>query len=539
MKFKVAIIFAIIVSTIAPLYAQTTPVKVVRSQETTIKDGTTYYLHLVEKGQTVYSICKAYEVTTETLLEDNPSLISGLKEGSTILIRQGGKKISYIKHIVRWYDSLGSIAKKYNVSEKDIISANSLQDSRIVVRQLLLIPDSTGVAPDVEDNKTIVSIPEEKKTEEQHATINEEKKENRVIAHERNRNFNVSLVLPLGSKKEEIQDMDANFLDFYEGFLLALEDMKNQGMNLTLQVLDMSNYSSGTLLAQSGKLDKSDLIIGPIYEKEIAPVLEHVERLDIPIVSPMDPKTESLVNNHPRFYQVNTGSYNIQYNLLSSIPENDHITLIYEESGHDKELVDISKSILNKLGVTYNSISYGVLSGRGMTPKIGEKLSKTKTNAIVVLSNSEAFVSDVLRNLNLLNTINGYTISLYGTSKWRSFERVDINNYHSMNLHLAIQHYVDYNNSDVKKFLARFRAIYGCEPNPYSFQAYDVARYFLNQLYVYGPKFYKNSDNQPEELLQSDFKFERNSDSDGYVNTATRVVVYNPDFSININRFGR
>ena len=539
MKFKVAIIFAIIVSTIAPLYAQTTPVKVVRSQETTIKDGTTYYLHLVEKGQTVYSICKAYEVTTETLLEDNPSLISGLKEGSTILIRQGGKKISYIKHIVRWYDSLGSIAKKYNVSEKDIISANSLQDSRIVVRQLLLIPDSTGVAPDVEDNKTIVSIPEEKKTEEQHATINEEKKENRVIAHERNRNFNVSLVLPLGSKKEEIQDMDANFLDFYEGFLLALEDMKNQGMNLTLQVLDMSNYSSGTLLAQSGKLDKSDLIIGPIYEKEIAPVLEHVERLDIPIVSPMDPKTESLVNNHPRFYQVNIGSYNIQYNLLSSIPENDHITLIYEESGHDKELVDISKSILNKLGVTYNSISYGVLSGRGMTPKIGEKLSKTKTNAIVVLSNSEAFVSDVLRNLNLLNTINGYTISLYGTSKWRSFERVDINNYHSMNLHLAIQHYVDYNNSDVKKFLARFRAIYGCEPNPYSFQAYDVARYFLNQLYVYGPKFYKNSDNQPEELLQSDFKFERNSDSDGYVNTATRVVVYNPDFSININRFGR
>ena len=165
----------------------------------------------------------------------------------------------------------------------------------------------------------------------------------------------------------------------------------------------------------------------------------------------------------------------------------------------------------------------------------GAKLLAGSMNAVVVPSNQEAFVSDVLRNLNLLKTMNGFNITIYGTSKWRTFESMDINSYHAMNLHIALQHYIDFNDKDVKSFIFRYRALYGCEPNPYSYQAYDVARYFLEELYSKGPEFYKKENGTTRRLLQSDLRFERASRSDGYINTASRVVIYNPDYSINIS----
>lgn len=546
MKFKAAILILLLTVVFNATYGQESHVAVTVSQETTTKEGVSYYVHKVEKGQTVYSICKVYEVTPEILLEDNPSLISGLKEGSTILIRQGGKKqITYIKHIVRWYDSVSSLAKKYGVSEADILKANSMSDERLVVRQMLLIPDSTSTFSRPEKPAIVqvadTIIANQKQTNDDYSpqTVTEYKpspiEQKPSVSDYSNYNFRVSLVLPLGSTKAETSEMDANFLDFYEGFLLAVDDMKSTGMNINLQVIDMHDYPSANILAQSGKLDNSNLIIGPIFEKNVIPVLTHAHNLGIPVVSPMDSKTESLVANHEGFFQVNTSNYHIQSALLSSIPKGNHVTVIYEESGKDKELVDLTRHILSEMGITYNAISYNVLSGRGMTPKIGEKLLSGPMNAVVVPSNQEAFVSDVLRNLNLLKTMSGFNITIYGTSKWRTFESMDINSYHAMNLHIALQHYIDFNDKDVKKFIYRYRALYGCEPNPYSYQAYDVAKYFLEELYSKGPEFYKSENVTTRRLLQSDLRFERKSPSDGYINNASRVVIYNPDYSINIS----
>lgn len=546
MRFSAAILILLLTVVFYSAYGQESHVAVVKSQESITKDGINYYIHKVDKGQTVYSICKVYEVTPEILLEDNPSLISGLKEGSTILIRKDGKKqVTYLKHIVRWYDSISSIAKKYGVSEADILKANSLPDERLVVRQLLLIPDSTGIVSQPEYPAitkvadSIIANPKQSERDYSKQTVTEYKpstSDNKLpVSDYSNYKFKVSLVLPLGSTKAEISEMDANFLDFYEGFLLAVEDMKSAGMNINLHVIDMHDYPSGSILAQSGKLDKSNIIIGPIFEKDVAPVLTYAQNLGIPVVSPMDSKTESLVANHEGFFQINTSNYHVQSALLSSIPKGNHVTIIYEESGKDKELVDLTRHILSQMGITYNTISYNVLSGRGMTPKIGAKLLPGSMNAVIVPSNQEAFVSDVLRNLNLLKTMNGFNITIYGTSKWRTFESVDIGNYHAMNLHIAMQHYIDFSDKDVKSFIYRYRALYGCEPNPYSYQAYDVAKYFLDQLYTKGPKFYKKENGATSRLLQSDLRFERESKSDGYINTASRIVTYNPDYSVNIS----
>src|SRR5690606_14117318 len=103
------------------------------------------------------------------------------------------------------------------------------------------------------------------------------------------------------------------------------------------------------------------------------------------------------------------------------------------------------------------------------------RLTKGAVNHVVVASNSEAFVSDVLRNLNLLKTRSNYEITVYGTPRWRSYESVDINYYHQMNLNISMQYYLDYNRENIKEFLSKYRALFLSEPSPYAFQAYDIA----------------------------------------------------------------
>lgn len=65
------------------VYAQT-PVSV--SKEKVRVNGTLMYAHQVTKGQTVYSICKAYNVTPEELQNSNPNLANGLKDGMLLVI---------------------------------------------------------------------------------------------------------------------------------------------------------------------------------------------------------------------------------------------------------------------------------------------------------------------------------------------------------------------------------------------------------------------------------------------------------------------
>jgi hypothetical protein len=104
-----------------------------------------------------------------------------------------------------------------------------------------------------------------------------------------------------------------------------------------------------------------------------------------------------------------------------------------------------------------------------------------------------------------------------------------------MKLHLALQYYVDYGDLEVKRFLAKYRALFGTEPTPYSFQAYDLGKFFTEQIALYGKSIYEFAGKEyTHRLLQSDFKLQRGSDANGLSNFGTRIIVYRPDFSIEL-----
>ena len=99
-------------------------------------DGKTYYLHKVEKGNTLYSLSKMYSIKTKDLLNENPQLEEGLKIGQVIRIpiKKIDTKISgqnppeargeLLFHEVLPKETLYSLCRKYNVEQVDLEKLN-------------------------------------------------------------------------------------------------------------------------------------------------------------------------------------------------------------------------------------------------------------------------------------------------------------------------------------------------------------------------------------------------------------------------------
>ena len=160
-------------------------------------------------------------------------------------------------------------------------------------------------------------------------------------------------------------------------------------------------------------------------------------------------------------------------------------------------------------------------------------MSTGACNRVLIASESEAFVNDVVRNLNVA-VHEQYDIALYGPSKFKSFETIDIDNLHNVRLHLSLSYYIDYDREEVKSFIMKYRALYKTEPSAFAFQGYDLMQYFTEACSRYGGKWRDRMDGKKVELLQSDICFERLPGRSGLTNTALRRVIYGPDCSVEI-----
>jgi len=113
-------------------------VVVERSKDKAIISGTAYYIHKVKKGETAYSISRAYGISVEELTRENPPALYGINEGQIlripvipeaepeddVKIKSQRDESLYIYHTLKPGETVYALSRLYGVSENDIISAN-------------------------------------------------------------------------------------------------------------------------------------------------------------------------------------------------------------------------------------------------------------------------------------------------------------------------------------------------------------------------------------------------------------------------------
>ncbi len=540
---------------VCSLFAQ---VEIVKSTEKVNINGKIYYVHKVQPKQTIYSLCKAYDLGSEELIAANPSLADGLKAGAILYIPSNEKPLvetqsskdedfeeeeddvivqnNEIKHIVKWYENIFILAAKYNVSVDDIAAYNKLHSKLLKIGQEILIPNVNLVqASDISTEEDLEEDVEE--VEEEPVIIDPTTAAHQIqllsaVPHFSAVNpLKVSLLLSLNSQS---QNPSANYYDLYSGALMAIEEMKELGLSVNLKVIDVTNQSIFQNISSDVSILGSDIVIGPAEVAKLTDVAATCRSKSIPFVSLMDQKAEPLVEDNPFFFQMPTTQAKQLENWINTINSNEAITLIYNEDNSEKELVNSIKELLSQKGISTHDVKYNILEGRTIIDSMKTRFKTTTGNTVIIASEVEAFTSDAVRNLWLLK-LGGYPMNVYCSNKVRNFETIDEETLYAVNAKFSTQYFVDYGSDETKDFILKYRAMFHAEPSSYSFHGYDSFKFFLSAFKDLGSEgfmdyipFYKMN------LMQTDVQFEKVSETGGYINIETRDVTFRDDLTIDI-----
>ena len=127
------------------------------------QENQSYFLHTIEKGQSLYSISKMYNVTTSDIIRLNPGCDEKIYAGQTIKIPTGKEsQKGETFHTIQAGETLYKLTTMYNVSAKDICEANpGLSAENFRIGQVILIPSTTEaetMAPtETLSNNTVVA----------------------------------------------------------------------------------------------------------------------------------------------------------------------------------------------------------------------------------------------------------------------------------------------------------------------------------------------------------------------------------------------
>ena len=84
------------------------------------------------------------------------------------------------------------------------------------------------------------------------------------------------------TEKKKINEDTQLSLEFYNGFLLALDTLKDLGLKVKLKVIDTSNDTAYVKSLISNKsIGKPDVIIGPIYTPEFKILAKYAKEKNI------------------------------------------------------------------------------------------------------------------------------------------------------------------------------------------------------------------------------------------------------------------
>jgi LysM repeat protein/ABC-type branched-subunit amino acid transport system substrate-binding protein len=613
----------ILLSTCLLLSAQVQPVEVKRTQEKTIVNGKIYYIHTILKGQTLYSISRAYEVSQEDILRENPGTDpAALKEGQALRIPAMGSQQSiaypqnredFIEHKVKRGQTVYSLAKKYDVEEDVVYRYNPWAREGIQPGQTIWIPKTkkVQVSTDQDINGFRYHTVKEKETLysisfvyglsvsdiiDNNEFLRDGLKAGQVLkipaapdkslelaqvdsapavipcipTSDDQAIYNVALLLPffaqmtneeIGAPLDTIAEEGTyvplqrqqglrgrSFAEFYEGFLLAVDSMKNTGFSVNLHIYDTERDTMKIKkIMRDLSLIRPDLIIGPVWSEDVRIAGRLAKYDEINLVSPLSSRT-SLVDQNERIIQVMPSKEAECKSLAGYIGHlnKGHLFILQgTDSVSARGASLFSKYLQEHMPLDENNnplVFHNYKLDDSLLTNISRVLTQQDENIVIVFSESEPDVSRLMTKLFMMSSL--YPITVYGMPSWQMWKTIELNYFHHLQLHLISPFYIDYNNAEVKQFLEKCRKTYGYEPYEtsamgYNFcmLGYDVGFYFLSALRQYGKDFQQCLGSLETHLLLSPYRFTQEGPG-GYINQGFNMIRYNPDFTITTEPLG-
>ena len=547
MKFKHLIVLLLGMVAAQTTWAQTTPVTV--SNITQMKAGKEYYVYIAQPGQTVFSIARAYGLhySAAVLKTDIHSMTPGdtvwlpvndqSRAAVSIACGSATAPMPQTKEItIEPKQTLYSISKTYGVTIEQIYELNpSVKDNGLKAGQALILPINATPSSNlnVPSNKPAAntSAPEKKPvTPSQPASKPSSQKpatpvvpaakvtttptnEPTAVLSIRDRiskeKVHITVMMPLYLEKmSEISttkfDVDQRgkktyksleFIQFYEGILMALETLERQGLNVVLNVVDIPSEDDAAITTafSTHNIAQSDLIIALLTRKPFQKAAQLAKENRVFIVSPMSTRDEILDNNPyvVKYMPSIESEVKSMLDLVASQYPGTNLFIIHSKSRQEKPYFDeFTRQLQSRTDIKYTFFDWA-LQG-----KLASSLKSSTDNVVISIYDQDRDKNRIFANLilNRLNGIQGAAPVLMTTGNFvRDFPDIDYGMLQNLNYHMVYPGFLNYELPNHKDFIERYKARFKTEPmGNYAGVANDLMIYFANALNTRGTAFWNN-----------------------------------------------
>ena len=538
---------------------------------------------IVQNEETLYDIAKEYGIDLADLRAANRGLTDEPAPGTRIIIPAIANENDYIVHHCERNERVTSLLKRWKVDESDFRRMNVSVGSHVFVNQVVLIPilPITDFYWMEDEPQEIVEPEEELAVEEEVVPVQEETTEtlfeeevmecgNCVASHENaSHRYNVALMVPLylndvgnleiskESAHKAQKSRALSFVQFYEGFMMAVDAMEDQRLKMNLTVIDVTdNVSTAERALSQIQGEDFDLIVGPFFGKSFAVIEEYAKAHNIVVVNPLSTR-ESVIVDNPNVVKVKPGEVGqilTISNLVKNLYNDANVFIVSKERAGDtlflnqlehhlnlavndevrvsgNEFLHFARNESERLEMGSRMVSTVDVEGQvystedfrnGTTnevvlsnavkryaykdiSKVISQLSGVRENVIVAYGDDNVFATQMLNSL--AKETDRYPITLVCAPDWAKFEKLLVENLLQMKAIYLDDGFVDYSSDAARRFVVRFRQKYAVEPQSYAFEGYDMAMFFLSALMRYGDDMLDCLNCCDVPLLNSQYRF--------------------------------
>ena len=458
----------------------------IKDDAQTIQSDTAVYktTHVVKKRETVFRICRNYDITQEEFFQANPEYrYTKLKQGAVVKIPFSSKEIAHRKQRIQEAQN-----RMESISDSMLFSLNDIQQKK--------------------DDGTITA----------------------------------ALILPF-SLEDSASTLQKQMIEFYQGMLLALDRLKDESVNVNLKVFDSEGEDKSlTPLLESGKLDDVDIIFGPRWSNQITEAARWSTTHQVPLVLPMNAGADDVFNN-PYVFQLNTPqSYfnqEIYNHFLEQFP-NANVILLDADEYRRNEFIDGLKHTLADHDIPLTTImvdtAYQMLL---------DTIVPGKQNIFIINSDESGPLNTMLPVLQIIartkapeieTHLFGYPrYQIYAADHLEEFYEVDTWFYSWFYTNNMLKESVDFNTLFRRSFSRQMMISYPSFA-PYG---YDTGYYFLKGLATYGKDFEDHLNELQTEPVHMGFKFERVNNWGGFINRKVFFIHFSNDYKVEKKDFDR
>ena len=418
------------------------------------KDGSTYTIHKISKGETLYSLAQYYGTTVEELIAANEELTENIKVGQKIKVP--------VKELPAEEPKRKASVETQTVEE---VAVQEKKDSAVALTDRALSLLETFLM----NNPELLTV---------------EPVQLKFRKLQQGERAKVVMMLPLGTEDKPAKQ----YVDFYRGFLMGLDSVRLSGHSVELHVYNTERDSVRVAeVIASGELEKADLVFGPVYDEELKPVLAALEGKGIPVVSPLSTHTDIKSNI---LFQMSP-SYDTRFEKVHHLFDGSKKVVLISTPHADEKFDKTVRKLLKNDSLNVVEKTYFDAPGQTIGKGYSELLALLREGpaVVVVTSNNEYEVEKILTSLNSMRatianrTGNSEPFVIIGNSSWTRFHGIESTVLYKNSVRIMSSYNSDRTDKVNRSFERRFIRTYTTMPTLFAFRGYDAAMLFVKALY--------------------------------------------------------